>query len=65
MASYTAMSGMGTCRWQMGYGLGLDFDRLSNPDTDIGGHIRIMKAEWNSQAIAGIRLSSGSPLVPA
>ena len=49
----------------MGYGLGLDFDRLSTPDTEIGGHIRIMKAEWNSQAIAGIRLSSGSPLVPA
>lgn len=61
MASQVAMSGMGTRKWQMGYGLRRDFDRLSNPDTEIRGHIRIMKAEWNSPAIAGSRSSSGSP----
>lgn len=35
------------------YGLGLDVDRLSHPDTEISGHILIMKVEWNFPAIAG------------
>lgn len=47
------MSGMGTRKWQMGYGLRRDFDRLSNPDTEI----RVLSNSQMSLKEAGQRKS--------